>query len=88
MKKSSEKYNLIYTRNALRDIKRLDSVAKKRIGKKLKIFSSDPLKYSTKLTANAIGDYRWRIGNYRIIFNINKKRLEILRIRHRRDVYK
>jgi len=41
------------------------------------------------LKNHPIADYRLRIGNYRVLFDINwdKKEIYILKIGHRRDVY-
>lgn len=78
---------LIYTRTAVKDIKKLDSVAKKRIEKRLEVLANNPLKYAKKLSDKKLGSYRWRVGNYRIIFDLDKNKIVILRIAHRREVY-
>lgn len=81
-------YRLVYTKSAAKDIQKLDSVAKKRIGKKLKEYSNSPLTYAKKLTDPKIGTYRWRIGNYRIVFDIEGNNLVILRVGHRKEIYR
>jgi mRNA interferase RelE/StbE len=81
-------YNLLYTKTASRDIQKLDSVAKKRIKKKLEELSKSPISLSKKLRNPSIGTYRYRVGNYRIIFDIDKKNIVILRVGHRREIYK
>lgn len=81
-------YRLIYTKTAARDIQKLDSVAKRRIGNKLKEYSKSPLTYAKKLTDPKIGMYRWRIGNYRIVFDIEGNNLVILRVGHRKEIYR
>ena len=79
---------VVYTRTAARDIKRLDRVVKKKIKKRIETYSQKPLFYARKLLDPRIGTYRWRVGNYRVIFDIDKKNIVILRVRHRREVYK
>ncbi|OGH10111.1 MAG: hypothetical protein A2152_02315 [Candidatus Levybacteria bacterium RBG_16_35_6] len=81
-------YKLLYTNTAFKDIKKLDIVAKKRIGKKIEEFSKDPFSTSKKLVNSSIGSYRWRIGNYRVIFDIDNKNIVILRVGHRKEIYK
>ncbi len=81
-------YKLLYTKTAYQDIQKLDRVAKKRIKKKLEEYILDPLHHAKKLTGSAIGSYRWRIGNYRIVFDIDKNNVIILRVGHRREIYK
>lgn len=81
-------HKILYTKSALTDIKKLDNVIKKRLGKKLEIYSMDTLSFAKKLENSSIGSYRWRIGNYRIIFDIDGKNIVILRVRHRRESYR
>ena len=65
----------------------------KRIAHKLRFYLSgdNPLIHAKKLKDNRLGTYRFRIGNYRAIFDIDKKGnisiLLILRIKHRKDAY-
>lgn len=82
------KYTLLYTKSAVKDIQKLDNVTKKRIKKKLEDLQKQPLKSAKKLTDFRLGDYRWRIGNYRIVFDIDKNKIVILRVGHRREIYK
>lgn len=81
-------YRLVYTKTASKDIKKLDTVAKKKIKKKIEEYCRDPLLYAKKLVNPQIGTYRWRIGNYRIVFDIDKKNIVILRAGHRREIYR
>ena len=81
-------YTLLYTKTAVKDIEKLDKVAKKRLKKKLEEYQKDPIKYAKKLTDPRLGTYRWRIGNYRIVFDIDKQNIIILRIGHRREIYR
>lgn len=81
-------YKVVYTRTSFKDIKKLDIVAKKRIKRKIEIYSKNPLRYSKKLIDPKIGTYRWRVGNYRIVFDIDRRKIVILRVGHRREIYK
>ena len=81
-------YRLVYTRSSLRDIKKLDRIVKKKIAKKIKSYSKTPKKHARVLIDSRIGSYRWRVGKYRIVFDIEGHDIVILRIRHRREVYK
>lgn len=81
-------YTLLYTKSAVDDIHKLDIVAKKRIKKKLVEFAVNPLLYAKKLVNSAIGEYRWRVGNYRIVFDIDGKNIVILRVGHRKEIYR
>lgn len=81
-------YNLVYTRTAVKDIQRLDNVARKRIKIKLESLAKNPKSSAKKLINSSIGQYRFRVGNYRIVFDISGENLVILRVGHRREIYK
>lgn len=81
-------YKILYTKSAVTDIKKMDTVVKKRLKNKLEVYSEDPLTYAKTLVNSSMGSYRWRIGNYRVIFDIDGKNIIILRVRHRRESYK
>lgn len=82
------KYNLLYTRRAEKDIKKLDPFTKNHVGKSLLKLQNNPSLYSEKLINPEIGTYRFRIGDYRVIFDIEGKDIVILRVGHRKDIYK
>jgi len=48
----------------------------------------DPLKHSEKLTDPKIGEYRFRIGDYRVIFDLKGDDIVVLRVGHRKDIYR
>jgi len=81
-------FNLVYTRRALRDVGALESSVRSRIGKTLLRFREDPLKHAEKITDSKLGSYRFRIGDYRVIFDLEGDDVVILRIGHRRDIYR
>jgi mRNA interferase RelE/StbE len=55
---------------------------------KLKEYAEDPLRYARKLIDPRIGTYRFRIGEYRAIFDIDEENILILRIGHRKSIYR
>jgi len=81
-------FKLIYTKTAFNDIRKLDYIARKRIKKKIEEFSNNPIIHAKKLVDSVIGEYRWRVGNYRIVFDIDKDKIIILRVGHRKEIYK
>ena len=76
-------FNLVYTRRAEKDIKKLDSSIKSNIGKSLLKLQDNPLHYSEKLSNPELGTYK-----YRIVFDIEDNDVVILRVGHRREIYK
>jgi mRNA interferase RelE/StbE len=85
------KYNVEFKPSALKDLKKLPINIQKRIAKKLDYIlnQNEPLDYAAPLVGNSIaGDYRFRIGNYRVVFDLVKNKLIIILIEHRREVYR
>jgi mRNA interferase RelE/StbE len=82
------KYRFVYTRRAERDIKKLEPNTKDRIGKVLLRYSEDPLRFAEKLSDPILGEYRFRIGDYRVIFDIKGDEIVVLRVGHRREIYR
>ena len=81
-------YQLVYTHRAIKDIQNLAPEIKKRIGKTLLRYAEDPLRYAKKLTEPKLGTYRFKIGEYRVIFDLEDNEIVVLRVGHRRDIYK
>ena len=82
------KYSLVYTRRACKDIQGLEEKTQKRIAKILLRYSEDPFKYAEKLTNSRLGNYRFRIGDYRIIFDLEESDISVLRVGHRKEIYR
>ena len=88
-----DSWNIGFESSAVKDIKKLPPAISKRIGIKLRWFVSQPspLVYATKLVGNGlIGEYRYRVGEYRILFDADEtaKTIIVRTIMHRREVYK
>ena len=81
-------YDLVYTQRSIRDIEKLDPKIKKRIGKVLLRYKEEPLRYAEKLSDSKLGTYRFRIGDYRIIFDIEDNEIVVLRVGNRKEIYK
>jgi len=81
-------YRLVYTQRAVKDIDRLDAGIKKRIGATLLRFKDNPLQYAERLTDPELGGYRFRIGDYRVIFDIEGNDIVVLSAGHRKEIYK
>lgn len=75
-------------------MKKLEIKTARRIINKILYFSQqkDPITFAKRLTNADIGRFRFRIGDYRAIFDADKNGkiqiLMILRIKHRKDVYR
>ena len=76
--------------SALRDLKKFSKPVQKRIVGKLDFYarSPDPLGFAETIHDKSLGCYRFRVGDYRIIFDLIKDDIIILVIGHRKDIYK
>ncbi|MFA5027614.1 MAG: type II toxin-antitoxin system RelE/ParE family toxin [Candidatus Methylomirabilota bacterium] len=81
-------YRLVYTRRAVRDIVALDPKTKARIGTQLERFEEDPLRHAEPLAHSSLGSFRFRIGDYRVVFDLEGEEIVILRVGHRREIYR
>jgi len=87
----SEKWTILFTKKAEKDFAKLASKIQKRIYNALREkLEKDPDKHLINLTGNKKGSYKFRVGDYRLIC---KKEYEqiiilILKIKHRREVYR
>ncbi len=75
-------FNFELKTKAAREIERLPSQIRKRILEKLKFYSSqeNPLRFAEKLKDRKFGEYRFRIGNYRVLFDIENYKIIILKV--------
>jgi len=82
-----------FAHEAEKDLKALDKQYAKKILKYLSeriATSEDPRRFGEPLKANLSGLWKYRVGTYRIICDMQDKVLTvlILRVGHRREVYK
>lgn len=81
-------YKVVFTQKALKDLENIDKETQNRIATKLKEYSKEPLRHARRLISPQIGTYRFRVGDYRVIFDIDRENIVILRIGHRKSIYK
>ena len=86
------KYKVEYTKQAVKQLKKLDKpTASLIIGwiEKNLVDCENPRQYGKGLVANHRGEWRYRIGNYRLIADIQDEKIVILimSVGHRREIY-
>ncbi len=89
----SKAITVLYTATARKDLKACDIRTASRIVTTIQRYTQeDPLAKAKPLQGPLHGMYRYRIGDYRAIFEYDTKDtltlLTILRIKHRKDAYK
>jgi len=81
-------YNIVYKKSVHRDLKKLPKAEAGRILDQIEEeLSKKPDSYPV-LKGPFVGLRKYRVGDYRVIYAILREDVIILRIGHRRDVYK
>ncbi len=80
---------ITYTKSAEKDIVSLDRYTGQRIFKKIKLLEKNPFGQGAKKLGGGKG-YRIRIGDYRVVYIFDKENKEvvIIKIGHRKEVYR
>mgnify|MGYP002622764004 CR=1 FL=1 len=88
-----KKYKLDYTIDARKALKKLDNSIKNRIIGWIEKNLEDcenPRQHGKALTGNLKGNWRYRVGDYRIIAKIEDEEIliTVVDVNHRREVYR
>jgi len=80
-------YQIFFTDKAKKQLEKLEKIDQERIIKSLQRIRIRPEAYITKLVGDP--EYKLRVGDYRIILDIEKEKLIILvlMIGHRKNIY-
>ena len=81
-------YRIVYKRSVARDLSRLDKTEARRILNRLEKDLADKADSYPALKGKFAGLRKYRIGGYRVIYAIIASNVQVLRIGHRRDIYK
>jgi len=81
------KYDIQFKPKAVRDIDGLPSRMRARVLARIEGMSND-LKGDVERLTNFTTEYRLRIGDYRVLFEIEEETIIVYRIRHRREAYR
>jgi len=80
-------YEILFSDRALKHLKKMERDIQERVIAVLERIRIKPEKYVTKL----VGDpgYKLRVGDYRVIMDIDGKKLQILvlKVGHRKNIY-
>ena len=81
-------YSVVYKKSVYRDLERLPKAEARRILDRIE--EELPKKADTQpsLKGRFVGLRRYRVGDYRVIYALVEDNILVLRIGHRRDVYR
>ncbi len=80
--------SVIFSEKAASELQKLPFDIQERVKKKLFLVRTTPFNYFERLAGRP--DYKLRIGDYRIIADINQteQKIEITKVGHRKNIYK
>jgi len=80
-------YKLVFTESFTKDFRKLSRQNQVRVRKRLEILKENPY-LGKKLENTQIGQYRLRVGDIRVRYDILEKNVVLLRVLKRADAYR
>ncbi|MGC8590479.1 type II toxin-antitoxin system RelE family toxin [Athalassotoga sp.] len=83
-------FEIFYAKSVKKDILRIDRKDLTKIKEQIELLKYFPnLPNLKKLSSHPLADYRLRVGNYRVLFDVDwkKKKIYILKIGTRENIY-
>ena len=82
-------YKIVFDKKVLKDLKKIDKTEQIKILTEIENKLSVNPYIGKKLVGKLSDFYRYRVGNYRVIYLIYEKiiEIEIVKIGHRKDIY-
>ena len=84
-------YDVVFSDRAQSDVRRLDRATAQRVIGKLRWLADNfEATKRTALTGPDQGRFRLRVGDYRVVYVVDRKKreIEVYRVQHRREVYR
>lgn len=83
-------YKITFARSARKELQALPVDAAERVLEKIESLAVNARPAGCKKLSGAIGLWRVRVGQYRVIYEIddNSRIVDVVVVRHRRDVYR
>ncbi len=83
-------FRIDYKKSAFEELKKLDQAVKERIGAAINALGSEPHPPGSRKMVGSGALFRLRVGDYRVIYEVQEKVLTIfiIRIGHRKDIYR
>jgi mRNA interferase RelE/StbE len=83
-------YKIEWKRSATKELQKLPRQMISKIVAAVDSLSSNPYPQGVRKLVSTENSYRIRVGDYRVLYNIveNKLIVEIIRVGHRKDIYR
>lgn len=80
------RYGIEFKPRATKDLKALIPETRQRVVAKIEAMQND-LTGDVKRLTNFTPEYRLRVGDYRVLFEVDGNRIIVYRVKHRKDAY-
>ena len=80
-------YKIKFERRAFQELNKLDQIVSRRLLKHVKGLQKG-FKFKDVKRLKGKDTYRLRVGNYRVLFEIEKELIIVLKVGHRKSIYK
>lgn len=83
-------YAISYSASAAKVLRKLDRATARRLLEAIEKLTEEPCPPGCVQLKGGDGEFRIRVGNYRIVYDVNDEQLIVLvlRVGHRREVYR
>lgn len=83
-------YQIQFTPAALKQLRKLDAPARRRIQAAVELLASEPRPPAATQLVSSGGAWRVRVGDYRVVYDIHDDVLVVLvlKLGHRREIYR
>ena len=83
-------YAVTFARSARKELEALEPPLAARIVGRIEALAKDPRPAGARKLQGAQRLWRIRIGDYRVVYNVDDRQqiVDVVRVRHRRDVYR
>ncbi len=81
---------VVFSYRSFQKLQKLDKIVQARIIQKLKFYSThkDPSRFAKRLTKRKLGQFSFRIGDYRLIFDLKQETISVVDVGRRDEIYK
>jgi mRNA interferase RelE/StbE len=79
-------YRIEFKPRAIKDLRALPTVAHRRVVRRIEEMQND-LSGDVKQLTNFTPEYRLRVGDYRVLFEVEADTIVVYRVLHRKDAY-
>jgi mRNA interferase RelE/StbE len=83
-------FKIVWKESAIKELKQLPKKERINVIQRVEKLATDPFPHGAIKLSGSEYTFRFRVGSYRVIYEVLNKilRIDIIRVRHRKDVYR